>query len=341
MSDVGLIAAAESYLDRVLPLSWKQIAGIAVALLALMAAVVTLDGIWPSFWSEGLWSRLLVAPTVIVYILCVGKVIQPFQQRAVQSLRSISALDEGDYQQMVLETELKSRKGSWVALAAGFAFGFLASMPGAVETAFSWVNWYFPLMNGLMFGLLALVVQQSLAESQLSSRLLQGPLEFDIFYTTPFLPIGMASLVNALAFVGGSTIAIFYSALGRNAFTWTEIIIHLLLVVVTLLVFFLPMRQAHKVLRAAKVSEQNNIRRELAEAYRRLEALTLEQKQNILPFSQEVNLWTQYEARLKEVPTWPYNAGMLRTLFASILIPILVTVGQRVMAFVLVELGIK
>jgi hypothetical protein len=32
---------------------------------------------------------------------------------------------------------------------------------------------------------------------------------------------------------------------------------------------------------------------------------------------------------------------MLRTLFVSILIPIFVTVGQRVMAYVLVELGIQ
>ena len=90
-----------------------------------------------------------------------------------------------------------------------------------------------------------------------------------------------------------------------------------------------------------KGEELNNIRQKLAGAYRRLDAMTAEQKQDILPFSQEVTLWNNYEQRLKEVPTWPYNAGMLRTLFVSILIPIFVTVGQRLMAYLLVELGIK
>ena len=38
-----------------------------------------------------------------------------------------------------------------------------------------------------------------------------------IFYTKPFLPIGLHSLVVALTFVGGSTIVLFLTAAGRNS----------------------------------------------------------------------------------------------------------------------------
>jgi hypothetical protein len=38
--------------------------------------------------------------------------------------------------------------------------------------------------------------------------------------------------------------------------------------------------------------------------------------------------------------TWPYNAGMLRTLFISILLPTFVTLGQRLMALILSRLGV-
>jgi hypothetical protein len=340
MSEIS-VSADQSFVDRIFPPTWKQIAFVAVALLALVALVVTLEGAWTAFWQEGIWSRLLTRPTVIVYILIVSKLLQPFLRRAADSLRSISGLDDQAYQQLVLETHEKTSKGAAPALVAGFAFGFLASVPEALSEGFNWVNWYFPFMQGLMFGMVALILQQSLSESHLTNQLLQGPLDFDIFYTTPFLPIGMVSLVVALAFLGGSTIVVFFKALGSQAFTWFDLIIHGILILMTLLIFFLTMRQTHRVLRPAKVSELNNIRQKLAGAYRRLDAMTLEEKQNILPFSQEINLWVQYKEELKAVPTWPYNASMLRTLFVSILIPIFVTVGQRVMAYVLVEIGIK
>ena len=89
------------------------------------------------------------------------------------------------------------------------------------------------------------------------------------------------------------------------------------------------------------MDEQAILRRHLADAYRRLEQMTLAEKQEILPFATEVSLWNQYEQRLKAIPTWPYNAGMLSTLIASILLPILVTLSQRLLAYVLVELGIN
>jgi uncharacterized membrane protein len=331
----------QSLFDRLLPPSWLQIGLVAAILAVLALAVVTFDGLWPDMWREGYWSILFTAPTVIVYILIISRVMVPFQNSAVNSLHRISSLEDEEYNQLVQKTQMSVRKWAGLALALGFAFGFLATSPWANEDGFSWTMWYLALVNGLMFGFLAMVLQQSLAESRLTNHLQQGPLDFDIFYTSPFIPIGLHSLVVALAFIGGSTIVVFFSAVGRRPLNPVDGVLHGILILLTLLIFFLPMRQTHSVLRQAKLAEQDSLRRHMADAYRRLEQMTLAEKQDILPFATEVSLWTQYEERLKEVSTWPYNAGMLRTLFVSILLPVLVTLGQRLLAYLLIELGIN
>ncbi len=340
MSDVTTVSL-KSFVDRLMPPTWLQIGLAAAVLTALTLAVITLDGLWPDFWREGYWSILFPAPTIIIYIMIIARVMIPFQNRAVNSLRQISSLDDEEYNQFVQATQAVVSRWAMPALALGFAFGFLSTSPWATDDGFSWTMWYLALVNGLMFGLLAQVLQHSFAESRLTNHLQQGPLSFDIFYTSPFMSIGLHSLIVALAFVGGSTIVVFFSAFGRQGLALVDLVLHGILIIFTLLIFFLPMRQTHNVLRKAKLAEQDNLNRHLARAYRRLERMSPEDKQDILPFATEVNLLKQYEERLKAVPTWPYNASMLRTLFASILLPILATLGQRLLAYVLVELGIN
>jgi hypothetical protein len=340
MSDAFTIPT-KSILDRFFPASWWQIALATAVLSVLGLAAITLDGFWPDMRSEGYWSVLLPAPSIVIYILIISRIITPYQANARESLRRISSLDDEEYDQLVQESGTDEHKWAGPSFVLGFAFGFLATAPWATEDGFIWSMWYLAVTNGLMFGFLAMVLQQSFVESRLTNRLQQGPLEFDIFYTRPFLPIGLLSLVVALAFIGGSTIAVFFRAIGRHGFSLVDLILHGILILCTLLIFFLPMRQTHRVLRQAKIDEQNNLRRHLAAAYRRLEQMTVEEKEDILTFATEVDLWKKYEERLKAVPTWPFNAGILSTLFASILIPILVTLGQRLLAYVLVELGIN
>jgi MFS family permease len=338
MSDISA-TPNDLFSNRLASLGWWQI-GLVAAILALLGlAVVFLDDLWPDLWHDGLWSILVTAPTIIVYILIIARVLEPFHLRSVGSLCQISALDDEEISLLVQETEASTRKWAAPALALGFAFGFLGTAPWASEDGFKWTLWYLALVTGLMFALLAWALQRSAADSRLSNRLQQGPLNFDIYYTSPFLPIGLQSLIVALAFVGGSTIVVFFSAAGQHRLVFFDLILHGFLIIVTLLIFFLPMRQTHKVLQAAKLAEQDNLRRHLAEAYRRLEQMSLEEKKDILSFATEVSLWQQYEERLRAVPTWPYNAGMLRTLIASILLPTFVTLGQRLMALILSRLG--
>jgi len=40
--------------------------------------------------------------------------------------------------------------------------------------------------------------------------------------------------------------------------------------------------------------------------------------------SSTITAWVNYERRIKEAPEWPYNAGIIRRLMASVLVPAIV-----------------
>jgi len=40
--------------------------------------------------------------------------------------------------------------------------------------------------------------------------------------------------------------------------------------------------------------------------------------------SSTINAWVNYERRIKETPEWPYNAGIIRRLLASTVVPAVV-----------------
>ncbi len=104
MSDVTTVSP-QSFVDRLMPPTWLQIGLAAVVLAGLTLAVVILDGLWSDFWREGYWSILFPAPTIIIYIMIISRGMIPFQNRAVNSLRQISSLDDEEYNQFVQATQ--------------------------------------------------------------------------------------------------------------------------------------------------------------------------------------------------------------------------------------------
>ena len=63
-------------------------------------------------------------------------------------------------------------------------------------------------------------------------------------------------------------------------------------------------------------------RKHLVVISRELEDLT-EQGQlgEMGAISYEINSWANYQRLVKEAPTWPFNAGIIRQLLASIIVP--------------------
>jgi hypothetical protein len=86
-----------------------------------------------------------------------------------------------------------------------------------------------------------------------------------------------------------------------------------------------------------------NKRRELDLVQEHLAAASRELKERAVQgrlekaeeLSSTISLWVTYEKRVKEVPTWPFNAGIIRRLAMSVLIPVAVYLVRIITQFLL------
>ncbi len=187
-----------------------------------------------------------------------------------------------------------------------------------------------------MFGLLGWIIVSALVSTRLQSTLHKQPLKIDIFDTRPFEPIGYYSLFVALAFVGGSVISVILVNPLAEGLDVLSIAVYGIMAAVAVLVFFLGMQPTHRVLADTKAQELAEVERNISATLRPLTARKTEGL-DIGKISTELNLWIKYEERLKRARTWPYNTGMLRTIFLSVLFPPIASLAQRFVVSLLIK----
>jgi hypothetical protein len=311
-------------------LSWYRFVGVVVVLLALsIVGVAYLDGILAEFFSAGHWRLLLSYPALIVYMLAIVPPMDRASDRTLAAFRTLIAMDDESFDQLLDEITAPPR-GQWIVFGVGAAIGFLGILQ-AVAEGFSWVVLYWVFANSLTVGLLTWSIQAALSSSRSIAALYHQPLNIDIFDLRAFGPIGRQSLINALSFFGGAAISLFFVAGGVNSFEVGTWFFYGILVLVSALAFILPMRQTHRVLAAAKEEELVQVRHNIVAAYRSLEKLPADSRDlGILPT--KLNLWKEYEARVKATKTWPFDLGMLRTFFLSVFTPIGISLAQRLIS---------
>ena len=312
--------------------SWKLISAVAILLALFAVAAAGLDGLLGGTPTDGDFRRQFIYPAMIIYILTITRILTSYHDEEVTSLREISKIDDASFEARIIASDVMVRKGTPIALATGFVIGLLLASQWLLDETFAWLELYTALTSSVMFALLLWVASLALADTRLIGGIERQPLDFDILYRQPFIAIGRQSLRVALAFVGGTTIAALFTISPEEGFDLGDLLIYGVLILVTLLIFFLPMTQSHRILRAAKTKELDTVNRRLADAYGVLKGLSKDDQEGLLAFSTEVRLWKDYEDRLKSVNTWPYELGMLRTLLLSVLIPIVASQAQRLVA---------
>ena len=99
------------------------------------------------------------------------------------------------------------------------------------------------------------------------------------------------------------------------------------LTLVPIIIFFLTMIPTHRVLADTKFRELETVN---AQIYRAGQAMLqrLEEGQGTGDLAHEISALVAYERRLHEAKTWPYDTAMLRTLFISVLAPIVATLTR-------------
>jgi len=239
----------------------------------------------------------------------------------------LTRMDDESYQRLVEKSSFIPLNYELLTLGGGLALGAWLGLKGGFPSSWTWLHFYWIAANSLMWGLLAWTVLISLASTRVTVAIHRQLVEIDLFDLAPFEPIGRQSLLLALVFIGGVTIGLILSfdvASLSSPYFW---LIYIPMAIVPVLVFFLNMRPTHRVLSTEKNRQLQAIQALLQS---RGSALIdfLEQDKETGSLSSEVEALIAFEQRVKEARTWPYNTPMLRSLFFSVLIP-LVTVLAR------------
>jgi hypothetical protein len=100
---------------------------------------------------------------------------------------------------------------------------------------------------------------------------------------------------------------------------------YVILVCVTVLIFFISMWSAHNAMAGAKKRELDLAREHLVAASRELKNQAVRgQVGGMERLSYTITSWATYQRLAKEAPTWPFNAVIIRRLLASIIVPAVV-----------------
>lgn len=292
-----------------------------------------LDDILAEFFNEGHWRVFLLAPAILIYIWLISPVMTRVEIGVVRSMKEVVALDEETFDDLVAESSQINPIHEVIALAMGIILGVLSARATDIDLQVPWLRVYWLISSALMYGVLTLTIFVAALSTRLSSSLHRQPLSFDIFDISPFEAVGRQSLILALVFIGGITISLLFSFRETNINTLEFWLGNLLLISITLTIFFLNMRPTHEILKQEKKREMDALNAQINESVRSL-ADNLRNGENAEHLSSQINALAIYEQRLASTRTWPINTSILRTLLFSVFIPLLSILARLVVDLV-------
>jgi hypothetical protein len=304
-----------------LPWLWVII-GVGLILFLLLGISAYLDGLFFQAFDRNFWRGSLQGPAIILYILIIHHLLKRPGEGAIEAYRSLLAMDDDSFEQLMAEAASPSRGREWLALGLGAVAGLLLTRPWTAPAQFVWMKLYWHVTIALMFGLLGWIVYGSLASSRLFRQFHRQPIEIDIFDPAPLEPVARLSLAISFAFMGGMTLSVLFYPSLQYLLVIENIIIYGVLILVTILVFFLTLMNAHQAMAEAKERELRTVRQNLSTTYQTLkEKVAKDQLEAMEAVSDSISAWLAYEKRIEAAPEWPYTADTLRNLLLSTLLP--------------------
>jgi uncharacterized membrane protein (UPF0136 family) len=302
------------------PLWWTIVVCLLILLTPFGAALA--DGLWMELLSQGNWRPFFTAPIVVIYILVVSQWLAKSDSELLKAFRPLVQIEDDAFDKLAREASRIHPGGEVIALLIGALIGLGISLPWLTWMTTFWLRLYVPVSLCLMWGMLAWVIYYSMASTKLVTALHRQPLKVDILDTKPFEPMGRYSLVSSLAFVGGIALGMVFGLDVKNIFAWQSWLINLPLLCVPVIVFFLNMRETHRLLAFEKKRQLQAVTQKIRLASGVMQS-RIERDESLGELAVEFTALVAYETRLRVASTWPYNTGMLRTLFFSILVPVL------------------
>lgn len=324
------IVLPETYFDRWIGRFRRSsvIVLFAIVLYSTTYGIGALEFGSAAVFTEGRWRNLFVSPTIILYILLVAPWLSRLEVKANNAIAAVTTLDADGLADMVQETATVRPYHEIGAAIIGAVVGGVVVGP-SIDPPITPVNLLAVILTAAAFSLLAWTIQASTISIKVTAALLKQPLDVNVFNLTPFDTIGQQSLLMALAFVGGTTISLIFTAFDlamlQNPSFW---LVNLPVVLMPVVIFFLTMSPTHRILAKAKKRELKEVRQRIPILARSLLDRDDQQRADVTVLSARFEALLAYETRVQQVRTWPYDVSTLRTLFASVLLPLLTVLAQ-------------
>lgn len=291
-----------------------------IGLVLLPTALAFVDGIQTLFFTD-LWHALLVQPVVIIYILLISPFLRQASERVIAGLRPIVLLTDEEFDRLLAEKSHANPRGELVAIAIGALVSLLTRSVWSFELDAPGIQAYHTIATIVMYTALVWVIYLGVAGPRLNRALLRQPLQIDIFDTRPFEPIGRESLLSALAFIIGATIAMVFIVSHELVLSFENLVVYGFFALVTVLVFCLNMFDTYRVLSRAKNQELNYAQERISLAYQILKHKA-HQGEDIRDVAAEMGTWITCKERISKTRTWPHSTEIVGKLLASALMPV-------------------
>lgn len=320
----------DRWLSR-LPFSrWWALAAIGAILLAAPAVIgylIAVPDLFVDFRAQFVYAFL------IVYLLAAPTLVQRTREGVAQSLRPLVRLDDAQFRNLVARACAIRPAAEAVAFGVGMAVGLAINLRfEPLEADPHLLDIYAYLSRIGLFGAIGWAVFVMIATTRLTNALVRQALNVDILDIRPFEPIGRQSLWLALTLVGGLVLSLL-SVSYLNRALWLEYAItYGTVIMLAVLIFFLNMVGAHRVLAAAKRRQLEFVDRTLAGFYRRFQE-QLAEEQDTVPLATQINAMAAIKQELKGSRSWPYDTETMRTLVISVLSPLFVALARVVESY--------
>jgi hypothetical protein len=313
-----------SYFDRIFnrPRTiWSIIlVGIAVLLLPFIAAY--LDNTWDEFIKAGVWRKVLSPPVIALYIWIVSPMIARAGNDVICTLEPLVDLDPREFEVEISTAERINPLHELVAISLGLLLGIAYTYSSWGDLEFSWLKTYWVVSTCAMYGILAWTIFVAASSTRVNAALHRFPMKIDILNPAPFESVGRQSLLLAVVFIGGITLSLVFTYEPSQLADLDFWISNLVLVIFTFSIFFISMRPTHQILAAKKKQTLEPVTERINQSCQDLQA-QLDNGKNPGDLPSQISALVAYEQRLSAARTWPYNVTTLRTLFFSVLIPLL------------------
>jgi hypothetical protein len=304
---------------------WATVTIAAVLLLLVLLAVI-IDGSFTRLSDGAFLLNILNGPILITYVL----VIYPFgvnlRERVIQAFEPLLRQNDKVFNNLVRKIRTPDRIWEWLIVFMGFILTIVIGQPWNLDWSPGgfWVSAskviVSPIFNCLLYWFIVDTLNGVVRITQLSRQ----PLELDILETDLLTPVAQYSLGISLIFIGGTSISLINTT-WEQLLHWNNIMTYSILIVAIVLMFFLSVWGTHNTIAKMKNRELALALKHLNEASKKIKERTLDsQSGSVEELSATISLWATYRTLVQQIPTWPFNANIIRRLIASIIVPAIV-----------------